>query len=51
MNKVKTASWLLQGRGHGETHVTLIQQMNGQWADSFPYLSLAKPNQSANANE
>ncbi len=25
-----TASCLLKGRGHGEIHVTLIQEMNGQ---------------------
>ncbi len=31
MNGLKTASSLLKGRGHGETHVTLIQEMNCQW--------------------
>ncbi len=30
MNGLKTASSLLEGRGHGEAHVTLIQEMNGQ---------------------
>ncbi len=33
---LKTASSLLKGRGHVETHVTLIQDMNGQWEDSLP---------------
>ncbi len=28
MNGHKTASCLLKGRGRGETHVTLIQEMN-----------------------
>ncbi len=31
MNGLKTASSLLKGRGRGETHVTLIQEMSGQW--------------------
>ncbi len=30
MNGLKTVSSLLKGRGHGETHVTLIQEMNTQ---------------------
>ncbi len=33
MNWLKTASSLLQGRGRGKTHVTLIQKMRGQWFD------------------
>ncbi len=31
MNELKTASSLLKGPSHAKTHVTLIQEMNGQW--------------------
>ncbi len=30
MNGLKIASSLLKGQGHDETHVTVIQEMNGQ---------------------
>ncbi len=36
MNGLKTASCLLNGRGGGETHVTLIQEMNAPWEVSLP---------------
>ncbi len=35
VNGLKTASSLLKGRGHGKTHVTLIQGINGQWEVSL----------------
>ncbi len=35
MNGLKNVSSLLKGRGHGETHVTLIQEKSGQWEVLF----------------
>ncbi len=35
MNELTAASSLLKGRGRGKTHVTLIQEMNGQWEVSL----------------
>ncbi len=43
MNGLKTASCLLKGRGCGETHVTLTQEMIAHWAFLVPSLSLSAP--------
>ncbi len=45
MNGLKTACSLLKGRGRGETHVTLIQEMNSQWEISFSVNCLQKTGQ------
>ncbi len=31
MNRLKAMSSLLKGRGHDKAHMTLTQEINGQW--------------------